>query len=195
MKYGILGGTFDPPHVGHMQVARAALDELGLDEVVWVPANRNPLKTGDQASPKARLHMCGLAISGEKGMTVSDIEITRGGPSYLVDTLRELLMVRKGEYWFIAGADAMASFGTWKEPERVVQMCRIALSPRSGTDMEGLKSRLGPELLHRVDLLSADAKKVSSSNIRDMVYGGGDVSHLVCAAVADYIRETGLYRD
>ena len=195
MKYGILGGTFDPPHVGHMQVAKAALAQLGLDEVVWVPANRNPLKTDDQTSPKARLHMCTLAITGEEGMSVSDIEITRGGPSYLVDTLRELLMVRKGEYWFIAGADAMAGFGTWKEPERVAQMCRIALSPRSGTDMEGLISRLGPELFHRIDLLSADVKKVSSSNIRDMVYGGDDVSHLVCPAVADYLRETGLYRD
>lgn len=195
MKYGILGGTFDPPHVGHMQVAKAALAQLGLDEVVWVPANRNPLKSGDQASPKARLHMCGLAIFGEPAMSVSDIEITRGGPSYLVDTLREMLMVRQGEYWFIAGADAMASFGTWKQPERVVQMCRIALAPRAGTDLEGLRSRLGSELLHRIDVLSADVKKVSSSNIRDMAYSGDDVSHLVCPAVADYINETGLYRD
>ncbi|MCH7945378.1 MAG: nicotinate-nicotinamide nucleotide adenylyltransferase, partial [Armatimonadetes bacterium] len=157
--------------------------------------NRNPLKTGDQASPKARLHMCGLAITGEEGMSVSDIEITRGGPSYLVDTLRELQMVMQGEYWFIAGADSMASFETWKEPRRVVQRCRIALARRAGTDLEGLRSRLGPELFQRIDLLNTDAKKVSSSNIRDMVYGGDDVSHLVCPAVADYIRETGLYRD
>ncbi|MCH8978665.1 MAG: nicotinate (nicotinamide) nucleotide adenylyltransferase [Armatimonadetes bacterium] len=195
MKYGILGGTFDPPHVGHMQVAKAALAELGLDDVVWVPANRNPLKVGDQTSPKARLHMCGLAITGEEGMSVSDIEITRGGPSYLVETLRELRMVRRGEYWFIAGADAMSRFETWKEPGRIVQMCRIALASRAGTDMEGLRSRLGPELLHRIDLLSADVRRVSSSNIRDMVYGGDDVSHLVCAAVAEYIEEKELYRD
>ncbi len=195
MKYGILGGTFDPPHLGHLMVARAALEQLGLDEVVWIPANRNPLKGDGRASAKERMHMCGLAITGEAGMSVSDIDISRGGPSYLVDTLRELQMVRHGKYWFIAGADTMATFGTWKEPDTVAQMCRIALAARPGTDMERLLSLLGPELMHRIDLLSSDPKKVSSSNIRDMAFGGEDVSHLVCPAVGEYLKETGLYRN
>ena len=111
MKTGVLGGTFDPPHYGHLELAKAAKAQLGLDEVMFVPANRNPLKTRKTASAKHRLRMVELEIEDEEGLSVSDIEITRGGPSYAVDTLEELKMVRPGEYWFIVGADALETLG------------------------------------------------------------------------------------
>ena len=98
MKYGVLGGTFDPPHLGHLEMAQAARAALGLDEVVIVPANRNPLKTRQASPAKHRLKMCSLMAAGEEGLTVSDVEITRRGPSYAVDTIEELRMARPGEY-------------------------------------------------------------------------------------------------
>ena len=116
MKYGILGGTFDPPHIGHMLIAQEARRQLGLDEVLWVPANKNPIKRGRQSSPRARLEMCRLATQGVEGMAVSDVETSRGGESYAVDTLEELKMVMPGDYWFIAGMDAVAQLPTWKDP-------------------------------------------------------------------------------
>jgi nicotinate-nucleotide adenylyltransferase len=195
MRYGILGGTFDPPHVGHVHIAQVAMQELGLDEVVWIPANKNPMKHRRQTSPKKRLHMCRLAIEGLEGMAVSDIETTRGGDSYLVDTLEELKLVMPGEYWFILGMDALAGFDGWKRPERVLQLCRLAVFGRPGTDLETTLDRLGREVRESVDLVRAPVKPVSSSNIRDMAARGEDFSRLVAPAVYEYIKQQGLYTD
>src|ERR1700722_59500 len=108
MRIGVLGGTFDPPHLGHLALARAALRQLELDEVLFLPANRNPLKTGKGGTPaKHRLAMIDLMLKNEPTMAYSDMEITRGGPSYAVDTLNELHAVRPAEYWFLMGADSL----------------------------------------------------------------------------------------
>src|ERR1041384_5745403 len=102
MKIGILGGTFDPPHNGHLAFAEAAVQTLELDEVLFIPANRNPLKPEKrQASAKDRLEMVRLMVEGKPQMAVSDIEIRRGGPSYAVETLDELHFVSPAEYWFL----------------------------------------------------------------------------------------------
>lgn len=195
MKYGIFGGTFDPPHLEHMRVARSALESLGLDEVIWIPAFRSPFKTGESTDARKRLAMCKLAVSGEERMSVSDIDITRQGPSYLVDTLTELKMVMPGEYWFIAGSDAIAGFKKWMRPEKVLRQCRIALISRPGTDLETTVSRFGEELTRHVDMVEIAMKAVSSTNIRDKVISGESVEHLLAPAVQDYIIRTGLYRD
>jgi nicotinate-nucleotide adenylyltransferase len=195
MKYGLLGGTFDPPHVGHMGLARAALAKLALDEVIWVPANRNPLKYHKRTDAKMRLEMCKLAIEGEERMAVSDIETTRGGDSYLVETLEELKAVMPGDYWFIAGIDALAGFDQWKEPERILQLCRLAVFSRPGTDSRSTLSRLGSGLSSHIDLVDSPLKSVSSSNIRDMAVRGEDFSHLVAPKVHEYILRHGLYKD
>jgi nicotinate-nucleotide adenylyltransferase len=195
MKYGILGGTFDPPHVGHVHIALIAVRELGLDEVLWIPAYQNPLKHTKQSSPKDRLRMCRLTIEGHEHMAVSDIEVSRGGDSYLVDTLDELKIAMPGDYWFLAGMDALATFPQWKKPERILQLSRIAAFVRPGSDTETTLSRLGPELTGHIDLVQAPAKAVSSSNIRDMVRRGEDFSHLVAPSVYAYIKENGLYQD
>src|SRR4051794_25149699 len=102
MKIGILGGTFDPPHTGHLSVARAALEQLELDEVLFLPASRNPLKSRKVVTPaKHRLGMVEALVRNEEKMAVSDMELTRGGISYTVDTLGELHMVQPAEYWFL----------------------------------------------------------------------------------------------
>ena len=195
MRIGLFGGTFDPPHLGHMQIAQAALEQVPLDEVLWIPANRNPLKVGPQTDRRKRLHMCRLAIEGHERMAVSDIETTRRGESYLVETLEEIRMVLPGEYWFVLGMDALAQFPTWKEPERVLELCRLAVFARPGTDLETTLSRLGPEARERVDVVSSPVRAVSSSNIRKAVASGEDVSHVLAPAVYDYIKRNGLYRD
>jgi nicotinate-nucleotide adenylyltransferase len=195
MRYGLLGGTFDPPHVGHAHIAREALRALDLDEVVWIPAYRNPLKRRKGTDAKRRLEMCRLAVQHEERMAVSDIEVTRGGDSFLVDTLEELKMVMPGDYWFILGADALAGFASWKQPDRVLQLCRLAVFVRHGTDLETTLARVGQDVRDRLDVVTTTAKAVSSSNIRDMAARGEDYSHLVGADVYDYNKKVGLYKD
>lgn len=193
MKYGIIGGTFDPPHLGHLHVAEAAMESLSLDEVIWIPVFRNPLKSMVATGAQKRLHMCKLAITGEPNMSVSDVETTRKGYSYLTDTLKELKQVLPGDYWFIGGADAIARIKDWKEPESIFRQCRIALVSRPGTDLESTLSRLGKEVTRHIDIVETSQMAVSSSNIRDMVYKGEDVAHHLAPAVHDYIVKTGLY--
>lgn len=195
MKYGILGGTFDPPHLGHLYLAKEAMRTLALDEVLWIPANRNPLKHTKQSPAIERLRMARLAIDGEEGMAVSDIEFSRGGDSYLVDTLEELKLVLPGDYWFIVGMDALATFGQWKKPERILQLCRLAVFVRPGTDKTTTLERLGEDIRESIDLVEASPKAISSSNIRDMVRKGEDFSHLVAPSVYEYITQKGIYND
>ncbi|HXH60639.1 MAG TPA: nicotinate-nicotinamide nucleotide adenylyltransferase, partial [Fimbriimonadaceae bacterium] len=146
-----------------------------------------------QSSAEQRLKMCELAIEGHEGMAVSDIETSRGGDSYLVDTLRELKMVMPGEYWFILGADALATFNDWKEPKEVLNLCRLAVFQRPGTDLQTVLSRLDPETRERIDLVTADVKGLSSSNIRDMAVRGEDWSHTVAPAVYGYVKENNIF--
>lgn len=195
MKYGLLGGTFDPPHVGHLHIAQEALLKLALDEVIWIPTNKSPLKRGKPTDSKRRMQMCHLAVEGVEGMAISDIETSRGGESYLVDTLEELKLVMPGEYWFIIGMDALAYFDTWKKPERILQLCRLAVFARPGTDLTSTLSRLGSAFEKHIDLVESPLKAVSSSNIRDMAVRGEDFSHLVPTTVHDYIKKNGLYQD
>ena len=195
MKYGLFGGTFDPPHIGHTHIAMAAMEKLALDEVVWIPAGKNPLKRGKPAPPRMRLEMCKLAVRGLERMAVSDVETSRPGSSYLIDTLEEMKMVMPGTYWFIAGIDALEQFSKWKSPEKLLQLCRFAVFARPGTDLQSALPRLGPDLVRCIDLVEAPQKGVSSSNIRDMARKGEDFSHLVAPAVHDYIKSNGLYSD
>jgi len=118
MRIGILGGTFDPPHIGHLELARAAIDALKLDEVLFLPAHRNPLKRAKSSPAKQRLEMVQRMVADEPKMAVSDIETSRGGPSYMVETLMELQMVKPGDYWVLLGADAMKTFDEWKTRRR-----------------------------------------------------------------------------
>ncbi|HWD41022.1 MAG TPA: nicotinate-nucleotide adenylyltransferase [Fimbriimonas sp.] len=195
MKIGILGGTFDPPHDGHLAIARAAIEQLELDEVIFLPANQNPLKNrGHQTPAKARMEMVRRLVENEPNVAMSDIEITRGGKSYAVDTLSELQMAQPAEYWFLMGADTVKELTLWKAPQRLVKLCRLGVVSRPPhTDADVIK-RLPPELAAAIDIIKMPTMPVSSTEIRDRLAQKRDVSALLPGRVLTYIRENKLYQ-
>lgn len=202
-RIGMLGGTFDPIHRGHLGLAHAAQRELGLDEIVFVPAGAPPHKLGRRISPAAdRLAMVELAVEGEPGFGVSRIEIDRPGPSYTADTVAQLLdsaaaAGRPIEVTVILSVDAFADLPAWHDPERLVHDARLAVAPRPGhasPDMAGLEARL-PGLAGRVTVLAGPNIDISASDIRARVRRGDPIDDLVSPAVADYIEAHHLYRE
>lgn len=194
MKYAIFGGSFDPPHLGHLEMAQAVRDVLQLDEVVFVPNNRNPLKPKASADAKARLEMVSLLIDGEEGLSVSDIETSRPGRSYSVDTVEEFQMVRPGEIWFVIGTDALESILSWKKPERLVRLCRLAVVTRPGKEYEKIKSNLPDWVKEQIDMVPMAPNKTSSSFVREEIARKGTPDLWLDPKVWEYISERGLYR-
>jgi len=194
---GILGGTFNPPHVGHLVMVLEALDQLDLDRVLLMPVAHPPHKEAP-ADPGAdvRLELCRLAIGGEDRVDVSDLEIERGGASYTVDTLRAL-HERDPEHalTFIVGGDMAYSLPTWREPEAVLRLARLAVAERDGLRREDIAERLEP--LHdgdRVVYFDMPRIDLSSSAVRDRVAAGRPIRYLVPDPVVDAIRARSLYR-
>lgn len=195
MKRGILGGTFDPPHNGHLAVAKAAQEALGLDQVLFVPNQRNPLKTKRPgASAKQRLEMVQLAVESEPSFAVSDQEMQRGGPSYTIDTLDELMAVAPAETWLILGFDAILEFREWKSWQRILKMARLACIPRGSNPWEVDAMRIPPELASFIDVIPMKPIDVSSTEIRTRLFDGKPLGPVLPPKVAAYIKENGLYR-
>lgn len=195
MRIGILGGTFDPPHVGHMALAKAAQESLQLDEVIWMPAYQNPLKTKHKAAPaKHRLEMVRLAVADEPNMAVSDSEISRRGPSYTVDTISELQYVNPAEYWFIVGADSLKTLEKWKQPERLLRMCRIAAAIRPPINPVETLLLLHPDMRPMIDLIEMKPLECSATEIRNTLAKGKSIDRWVSKPVIKYIEEHKLYR-
>lgn len=194
MKIGILGGTFDPPHLGHLWLARTARQQLALDEVYLMPAAQNPLKRFKaDAAPKHRLAMVEAMVKGEEGLAVSDAELTRGGPSYAVDTLDEFQMVMPGDYWFIMGADALASVEQWKNPAKLSRLCRLAVALRPPTTETQLLARI-PELFKdKVNLVHMAPTEISATEIRERASRNLSLGGYVAPPVAAYIQKHKLY--
>ncbi len=194
MRIGILGGTFDPPHAGHLALAEAAQRELSLDEVLFLPANRNPLKSDRrQTRARHRLEMVRLAIEGREGFSVSDIEIARGGLSFAVDSLKALRQARPAEYWFLLGADGLRTLPTWKRPDKLLKLCRLGVAIRPPETVEEALSRVPPAFRERVDPIPMKPVRMSSTEIREWIEDGRLPPHSVPAKVLQYIRENGLY--
>lgn len=193
-RIGLLGGTFDPPHRGHLAVARAAIAHLKLDSVLFLPAAKNPLKR-DRATASAehRLAMVRLLIAGEKGLAVSDMELTRGGVSYTVDTLGELQMVQPADYWFLMGSDALAGFSEWRQPQRILRLCRIGVLPRPPLNLADVEARLPADLRDRFDVIPMPADDTSSTAVRDAIRTARLRPDLVTRDVWEYIRRHRLY--
>jgi len=194
---GILGGTFNPPHVAHLVCARAALEQLGLDRVALVPVAAPPHKPlPDDPGPEVRLELCRRAAAGEERLEVSDIEVRRGGPSYTVATLEEIHARRpEDELTFIAGGDMAASLPEWREPERVLELARFAVAEREGAERTEIERRTaGLSGRERIVFFEMPRLEVSSSEVRARVAAGRPIDELVPAAVAAYIDERGLYR-
>jgi len=192
---GILGGTFNPPHRGHLALARHARAELDLDRVLLMPAHSAPHK-GDEEDPgpRRRLEMCRLAVGGEPGMEACGLEIERGGPSYTVDTLRAIRQSDpEAELTFILGADMARTLPAWREPLALVQLGGLAVAEREEAGREDVLRALAP-LSADVAFLKMPLVEISSSIVRERVRDGESIEGFVEPAVAEYIAEHGLYR-
>jgi nicotinate-nucleotide adenylyltransferase len=194
---GILGGTFNPPHMGHLVMAQEALDQLDLDRVVLMPVAVPPHKEArEDPGGAARLELCRLAVAGDERFKVSSLEVDRGGASFTVDTLKELHDVEpEHELTFIVGGDMAQSLPAWREPETILALARLAVAEREGVRREDIVRRL--ESLHdgsRVVFFEMPRIDISSSSIRRRVAEGRSVRYLVPDAVAESIAEQGLYR-
>lgn len=199
MRLGILGGTFDPIHLGHLLIAEESRVSLGLERVLFVPAGRPWLKEGQPLTEAHhRVRMVELAIAGNPHFQVRRDEVDRPGLSYTVDTL-EVLRGELGpdvELYFILGLDAFESFHRWKEPERTLELCRPVVAGRPGyseDDLEGMLARYG-ERRERICLLPFHSVYFSATEIRRRAASGISFRYQVPAAVEDYILERGLYR-
>jgi nicotinate-nucleotide adenylyltransferase len=188
-RVGVFGGTFDPVHVTHIHIARAAREQARLDRVLFVVSARPPHKrSGPYATPEQRYAMVRLAVDGEDGLEPSRIEIDRDGPSYTVDTL-ELLTRRMPEarLFLIMGIDALKDLPKWRDPEGILERARVLAVDRPGV------GQLPPLLDGHYDLLPFEESPVSSTEIRRRVVNGEALDPLVPPAVADYIRKEKVY--
>jgi nicotinate-nucleotide adenylyltransferase len=203
LRLGVMGGTFDPIHIGHLVTAEEARFQFGLDKVVFIPSAHPPHKTGEMQSPaRERLRMVELAVEGNPALAVSDLEILRPGLSYTIDTLDELHRIHGAEtvIYFITGADAILEILTWKDPEELLMQGRFIAATRPGYPLHKLAEVLpefnsaGEEAMKRVYAMEIPALAISSTDIRQRVAQGRPFRYLVTGAVWKYIMERGLYR-
>ena len=195
---GILGGTFNPPHLAHLVCASEARSQLGLERVVLIPTGVPPHKPMEQEPGAAhRLEMCRLAAGAGRGwLTVSSIEIDRAGPSYTVDTLRQIHASQPGdELTFIVGGDVAWSLPTWREPEAILELACVAVAERAGARREEVRSRLAAMAgsAERISYIDVPRLDISSSALRRRVREGRPIDYLVADPVADYIEQRRLY--
>jgi nicotinate-nucleotide adenylyltransferase len=197
LSVGVLGGTFDPVHNGHLHIARELRQALGLDRVIWVPAGRPPHKAGQIVSAdRDRLAMLRLALAGSPYDVIDTIDLDRAGPSFTADTL-EILRDRlaPARLVFLMGEDSLRDLPTWHAPVRILRAADLAVAARPGVDadLETLTLAI-PEVHGRVHLVPTEELAISSSDVRRRVQAGEPIDDLVPPAVAAYIHEHGLYR-
>jgi nicotinate-nucleotide adenylyltransferase len=199
-RVGILGGTFDPVHIGHLLLAEETRLALKLDRVVFIPTGQ-PWRKADRRVTAAadRLAMVELAIAGNPAFSVSRIEIERQGPTYTVETLERLRQDwgTQIRLWFILGSDALQDLPNWREAPRIVAQARLAVAAReslSPADLARLVQRV-PVLPGRVDFVSLPRVEVSSSELRRRLASGRPARYWLPERVEQYVRDHGLYRD
>ncbi len=195
-RIGVLGGTFDPVHNGHLHIARELRHAAGLDSVVWVPAGRPPHKTGQIVSRDGdRLAMLELALADSPTDEISTIDIDRAGPSFTADMLEILSQqFAPATLVFLMGEDSLRDLPTWRDPERILRLAELAVAGRPGidADLEALAATL-PGFDGRVHIVPMAEVPYSSSEIRERVRGGESITGLVPETVERYIHEHGLY--
>ena len=196
MRCGILGGTFNPPHLGHLICAQEAYLQLELDQVMMIPARINPLKSvEDEPGAEHRLELCRLAADADQRLTVSDLEVARQGPSFTVDTLGELhAREPTRELFLIVGGDVAAGLAQWREPERVLSLATLAVVKRPGTPRSVVDEVLsGLHGAERTRFFRMPRIGISSTEIRRRVRRGVSIRYLVPDPVRAYIHEHNLY--
>jgi nicotinate-nucleotide adenylyltransferase len=196
-RVGVMGGTFDPIHYGHLVTAEEALWQFGLDEVTFVPTGQPWMKQDDrEVSPgEDRYLMTVIAIASNPHFTASRIEIDRGGPSYTVDTLRLLRKQyeEQAELFFITGGDAILEIFQWKDPGDVLDLAHFIAATRPGYDIARFEAT-APTRHPKVSVMTVPALAISSTDIRSRVREGRPIQYLVPEGVKTYIAKSGLYR-
>jgi nicotinate-nucleotide adenylyltransferase len=198
MKVGVLGGTFDPVHIGHLIIAEAVRVQLRLEKVLFVPAGQPWLKLQHPITPVGyRVEMLRLAILPNLHFELSDVEVERSGPSYTIDTMVELRnrLGAQVDLFFILGCDALAKFDEWKEPSKLIRLCKLAVVPRANLafSAEDLEHHI-PGITDRVSYVATPIIDISSSQIRERVARGLSIRYLVPDKVEEYIAQRQLYR-
>lgn len=200
---GILGGTFDPVHFGHLAMAEEAREALGLERILFVPAGLPPHKTDRPISaPHHRLAMVELAIAGNPAFAASRIELDRPGPSFTVDTLAALAATeaaagRRPDLVLVLSVEALRDLRTWRDPDRILELARLAVVPRDGYPdaSRALLAEHFPGREDRAVFLDGPRLRLSASTLRDRAAAGRSLRYLVPDAVATYIGEHALYTD
>ena len=193
MNLGIFGGTFNPPHLGHLIVAEFARDQLHADEIIFVPAANPPHKKDPSVvSGSARLQMTRLAIQDNSDFAVSDIEIQRKGISYSVDTVMGLEALHpKASLFLLIGVDNLMEFESWKDPTEILARAELVVMSRPGYSMQHIKS----EFVKRAKIINVPQIGISGTDIRRRLKLGRSIRYLVPKPVEEYILRNGLYRD
>lgn len=195
-RLGVFGGTFDPPHFGHLALARAARDALALTEVLWAVAADPPHKRGQVRTLAAiRVRLVQAAIAGEPGMRLSRVDLDRPGPHYSVDAVAILANAHPGaELIFLIGGDSLRDLPTWHQPQDLIRRCRLGVLRRPGAafDLEALERAI-PGLTDRIDFIDAPPVSASSRDIRARAAAGGSLKGLVAPAVGELIAAERLY--
>jgi nicotinate-nucleotide adenylyltransferase len=199
MIVGVFGGTFDPPHLGHLAAAQEAFEACGLERVLFVPSERNPLKLDDQISPtEHRLAMTALAVAGDPRYHLSLADVGSDGPSFTVDLLERLQRQHGAgtELAFISGMDVLHELHRWREPQRLLSLARLIVIERPGQRTlcpEDVDARV-PGASRRITVVETPGVAISATDLRARVAAGRSLRYLVPDGVAAYIREHGLYR-
>lgn len=199
MKLGIMGGSFDPIHFGHLVAAEQAREQLGLSRVAFVPAAESPFKVGQRKAPsEVRAHLVQLAIADNSHFDWSDYEIKRPGPSYTIDTIRHFRASHPStELYFITGADAMLGIARWRGADEIFRLCRPVAVTRPGYSGDRLQCFIDglPEAWRqRLVVLAVSSLDISSSDIRQRLAEGRSIRYLLPEAVRQYIESSNLYK-
>jgi len=196
-RVGIMGGTFDPIHYGHLVTAEAARERYRLDKVIFVPSGRPPHKApGTVSDFWHRYLMVLLAVVSNPCFEVSRLEYERRGHSYTIDSMREfrLLYGPDADLYFITGADAMLEIFSWKEPEELFSLCNFIVATRPGYDLQKLQNNIAASFIDKVSVLEIPLLSISSTDIRDRVKKSRSIRYLVPEAVDYYVHQNGVYR-
>jgi nicotinate-nucleotide adenylyltransferase len=193
MEIGILGGSFDPIHNGHLMLAETAWKDLSLERLIFIPTHRSPWKSTAGATAEQRFEMVSLAIQGRQGFENSRIELERSVPSYTIDTLRILKQNHPADQlWLIIGADGLGKLPHWRESREIIKIARIAVGHRPGEKV------IIPDALqtmrNHIQILDGPQCDISSTAVRQRIREEISVHDFLPASVADYIRKNGLYR-
>ena len=191
MRVCIFGGTFDPPHIGHLLIAQTVCEAENFDKILFMPANRPPHKK-NISGVEDRLAMLNIAIEGNPNFEISDLEIKRGGVSYTIDTLKALkpsIVTEKDDLFYLIGSDSLLELIHWKEPRDILKNCNVVVAIRPGFR----PSDIPAWILHRIQFANVPRFEISSSNIRTRWRENKTIRYLVTLPVWEYINQNQLY--